>query len=63
MSAHQQMLYHVVFSTKQRRELLTENIASGIHSYMSGGLPGTRRLRAKREWLFGSRSSSRKNPS
>jgi len=37
MSSHQQLLYHIVFSTKERRPLLREDqFREGVWSYMSG---------------------------
>ena len=37
MSAHQFLLYHVVFSTKERRQLLKEDeFRNYVWSYMAG---------------------------
>ena len=37
MAAHQQLLYHVVFSTKERRPLLQdEQFREGVWAYMAG---------------------------
>ena len=37
MAAHQQLLYHVVFSTKERRELLRDDdFRKGVWAYMAG---------------------------
>ncbi len=36
MSTHQQLLYHIVFSTKRRRPWLTEDIREPLFAYMAG---------------------------
>ena len=37
MAAHQQLLYHVVFSTKERRPLLQDDqFREGVWAYMAG---------------------------
>ena len=37
MASHQQLLYHIVFSTKERRHLLREdNFRDSVWRYMAG---------------------------
>jgi putative transposase len=36
MTVHQQMLYHVIFSTKHRQKLLAGNIREDVFSYLAG---------------------------
>ena len=36
MSTHQQLLYHIVFSTKNRRRWLTDGFREDVFSYMAG---------------------------
>ena len=36
MSTHQQMLYHIVFSTKNRKPTLTDGFREEVFSYMAG---------------------------
>ena len=36
MSTHQQLLYHIVFSTKNRRPWLTEDFREKVFAYMAG---------------------------
>ena len=36
MSTHQQLLYHVVFSTKNRQRWLTDGFRESVFSYMAG---------------------------
>jgi putative transposase len=36
MSTHQQLLYHVVFSTKNRKKWLTEEFRQKVFAYMAG---------------------------
>ena len=37
MASHQQLLYHIVFSTKERRHLLREdNFRDSVRRYMAG---------------------------
>ncbi|MFG0266900.1 MAG: IS200/IS605 family transposase [Rhodopirellula sp. JB055] len=36
MSTHQQLLYHIVFSTKRRKRLLNDSIREDVFSYLAG---------------------------
>ena len=36
MSTHQQLLYHVVFSTKNRKPYLTDGFREQVFAYMAG---------------------------
>jgi len=36
MSTHQQLLYHIVFSTKNRKHLLTDGFREEVFAYMAG---------------------------
>lgn len=36
MTTHQQLLYHIVFSTKSRKRLLVDTIREDVFSYMAG---------------------------
>jgi REP element-mobilizing transposase RayT len=36
MSTHQQLLYHMVFSTKNRKPLLTDGFREDVFAYMAG---------------------------
>ncbi len=36
MSTHQQLLYHVVFSTKNRQRWLTDGLRENVFAYMAG---------------------------
>ncbi|WDQ15301.1 IS200/IS605 family transposase [Rhodopirellula sp. P2] len=36
MSTHQQLLYHIVFSTKRRKRLLNDSIREDVFSYIAG---------------------------
>ena len=36
MGTHQQLLYHIVFSTKNRQRLLTDGFREGVFSYLAG---------------------------
>ncbi len=36
MSTHQQLLYHIVFSTKNRQRWLTDDIRDKVFAYMAG---------------------------
>lgn len=36
MSTHQQLLYHIVFSTKNRRPTLTDGFREDVFAYMAG---------------------------
>ena len=36
MSTHQQLLYHIVFSTKNRKRYLTDGIREDVFAYMAG---------------------------
>ena len=36
MSTHQQLLYHIVFSTKQRKRLLHDGMRENVFAYMAG---------------------------
>ena len=36
MSTHQQLLYHIVFSTKHRRRWLTDGFREDVFAYMAG---------------------------
>ncbi len=36
MSTHQQLLYHIVFSTKKRKPLLKEGFRDQVFAYMAG---------------------------
>ena len=36
MSTHQQLLYHLVFSTKGRKRLLSDAIRDDVFAYMAG---------------------------
>jgi REP element-mobilizing transposase RayT len=36
MTTHQQLLYHIVFSTKGRKRLLTDAIRNDVFAYMAG---------------------------
>ena len=40
MSTHQQLLYHVVFSTKNRKRYLHEGIRESVFAYMAGTCKG-----------------------
>ena len=36
MSTHQQLLYHIVFSTRNRQRLLADGFREGVFAYMAG---------------------------
>ena len=36
MTTHQQLLYHIVFSTKSRKRLLSDTIRDDVFAYMAG---------------------------
>ena len=36
MSTHQQLLFHIVFSTKSRKRLLSDAIRDDVFAYMAG---------------------------
>ena len=36
MSTHQQLLYHIVFSTKNRQRLLIDDLRESVFAYMAG---------------------------
>ncbi len=36
MSTHQQLLYHIVFSTKNRQRCLTDGLRENVFAYMAG---------------------------
>ena len=36
MSTHQQLLYHIIFSTKGRKRLLNDAIRDDVFAYMAG---------------------------
>ena len=36
MSTHQQLLYHIVFSTKNRKHYLTDGFREEVFAYMAG---------------------------
>ena len=36
MSTHQQLLYHIVFSTKNRQRVLTDRFRESVFAYMAG---------------------------
>ena len=40
MSTHQQLLYHIVFSTKNRKRLLTDGFREDVFAYMAGVAEG-----------------------
>ena len=40
MSTHQQLLYHIVFSTKNRKRLLTDSFREDVFAYMAGVAKG-----------------------
>jgi REP element-mobilizing transposase RayT len=37
-SSYTQLLYHIVFSTKERRPIITAKIASRLHEYLGGAI-------------------------
>ncbi len=40
MSTHQELLYHIVFSTKNRKRLLTDGFREDVFAYMAGVAEG-----------------------
>ena len=40
MSTHQQLLFHIVFSTKNRKRLLTDGFREDVFAYMAGVAEG-----------------------
>ena len=36
MSTHQQLLFHIIFSTKSRKRLLSDTIRDNVFAYMAG---------------------------